>query len=170
MGSNKQTLLEYTNTTTKPLGSSNTTNLIKAFPNAPMYTDYKDAAAKDIYLKLLNSESSDISDVIGYYGLSNFSFNYHENGAPSLEEVETGGGGLPATPYSPNIVSPGPGSSRATDQAEYSGETKNIDSINNFGTGLGGLVSPSETSVNISSSKLSGYISGKSFLGSDGIQ
>lgn len=170
MSSNKQTLLEFNNITPKILGSSNTGNLNKAFPAAPMYTDYKDAAAKDIYIKLLNSELSDTSDVIAYYGLSGFSYNYNENGAPNLEEVETGGAGLPSTPYTPNVVSPGPGSSRAADQAEYTGETKNIDTINNFGTGLGGLVSPSETSVNISSSKLGNYISGKSFQGSDGIQ
>jgi hypothetical protein len=170
MGSNKQSMLEYSNAgLVKDKGVSNTSNLIKAFPNAPMYTDYKDIAAKKLYLNLLNSESSDTSEVIGYYGLSDFSYNYNENGAPNLEEVETGGGGLPATPYSPNVVSPGPGSSRATDQAAYDGETKNIDAINNFGTGLGGLVSPSETSTNIASSKLGNYISGKSFQGSNGI-
>lgn len=170
MSSNKQTLLEYTNAVLKNKGTSNTSNLIKEFPNAPMYAEYKDADARELYIKLLNNESADASEAIAYYGFSDFSFNYNENGAPNLNEVATGGGGLPATPFSPNVVSPGPGSSRAADQAEFEGETKNIDAINNFGSGLGGLVSPSETSVNLSNSKLGNYISGKSFQGSDGTQ
>ena len=161
MSTLKQSLLEYKTDIMKTKGSSNTSNLKKAFPNTPQYTDYKDADAVQIYEELLNSEG------ISYNGVSNFSMNY-DNGAPNLEEVETGGGGLPATPFSPNISSPGPGEYSATAQPEFDGDTKNVDAISNFGTGLGGLVSPSTTTKNLSQTKLGQYISGRSYQGSDG--
>ena len=41
------------------------------------------------------------------FGLSDFSLDY--KGSPNLAEVETGAGGLPATPFVPNPVSPGEG-------------------------------------------------------------
>ena len=58
--------------------------------------------------------------------------------------------------------------SNANDQKEMDQEIRNIDAISNFGTGLGGLVSPSKTTKNISSMKIGSYISGRSFQGSDG--
>ena len=161
MSTLKQNLLEYSNVVQKSKGTSNSSNLQKAFPNAPQYTDYKDAAAFKLYEELLNASS------VTYNGVVNYSMNY-ENGAPVLEEVETGGAGLPATPFSPNVTSPGPGNHNATAQPEFTGETKNIDTVNNFGSGLGGLVSPSETAKNISVTKLGEYISGRSYQGSDG--
>ena len=87
-----------------------------------------------------------------------------------LSSVKVGGGGLPSTPYTPNVTSPGPGSINAADQPVFNGEMKDVNSINNFGSGLGGLLSPSETAAKIADSrqKLGQYISGKSFQGSDG--
>ena len=161
MSTLKQNLLEYSNVTQKAKGTSNTSNLQKAFPEAPQYNDYKDQDALELYEELLNS------DGVTYNGVTNYSMNY-ENGAPNLENVETGGGGLPATPFSPNVTSPGPGDHSASSQPEFTGETKNIDAVNNFGTGVGGLVSPAVTAKNISKTKLGQYISGRSFLGSDG--
>ena len=161
MSTLKQNLLEYSNAVQKVKGSSNTGNLQKAFPNAPQYNDYKDNDARQLYQDLLDAEG------VTYNGVANYSMNY-KNGAPELQEVETGGGGLPSTPFSPNVTSPGPGNFRATDQPEFTGDVKNIESINNFGTGLGGLVSPKETSQNISQQKLGEYISGRSYQGSAG--
>ena len=161
MSTLKQNLLEYANVTLKSKGSSNTANLQKAFPNAPQYNDYKDSDAFELYQQLLNNES------VTYNGVSNYSMNY-DNGAPNLQEVEVGGAGLPTTPFSPNVASPGPGNHSATAQPEFDGETKNEESINNFGSGLGGIVSPSETTPNISETKLGQYISGKSYQGSNG--
>jgi hypothetical protein len=168
MSSSKQNLLEYSNVILKKFGTSNTGNLRKAFPSTPQYNDYKDIAAKTLYIDLLNSNNNDASEAISYYGFASFSLNYSENGAPNLNDVEVGAGGLPATPFSPNIASPGPGDASPTSLPEYTGEIKNIDAINNVGSGIGGLASPNETSSNMSNSKLSGYISGKSFQGSDG--
>lgn len=161
MSTLKHNLLEYSNAVQKIKGTSNTGNLQKAFPHAPQYTDYKDQEAFALYEELLNSEG------VTYNGVSNFSMNYN-NGAPTLEDVETGGGGLPATPFSPNVTSPGPGEHNATSQPAFDGETKNVESVNNFGSGLGGLVSPSVTTKILSQTKIGQYISGRSYKGSDG--
>lgn len=165
MSTLKQNLLEYSNVNQKVKGTSNTGNLIKAFPSAPQYNDYKDAQALKLYQDLLNTDGLTLAEA----GVVDFSLNY-DNGAPNLNDVETGGGGLPATPFSPNITSPGPGNSSATAQPEFTGDTKNIDSIDNFGSGLGGLVSPSETTPNMASITIGQYLSGRSFQGSDGSQ
>lgn len=168
MSTIKQNLVEPTQIKTPGSGVANIGNLKKAFPNTPQYNDYKDIAVKKLYEDLLNNASSDAGDIDAYYGLSGFSLNYNENNPPKLEDVETGGGGLPATPFSPNITSPGPGSTNASAQPEYTGEVKNVESISNFGSGLGGLVSPSETSINMSDTKLGSYLSGRSYQGSNG--
>ena len=44
-----------------------------------------------------------------------------------LTEVETGGGGLPASPYMPNLTSPGPGSINAADQPEFTGDIPDLE-------------------------------------------
>jgi len=163
MSSLKQNLLEYSNAVQKVKGTSNTSNLRKAFPSAPQYNDYKDIDALNLYQDFLNAEGLTLAEA----GVDNFSMNYN-NGAPDLNEVATGGGGLPATPFSPNVTSPGPGDHNATSQPEFDGDTKNIDSINNFGSGLGGLVSPASTVKNLGQTKLGQYISGRSYQGSDG--
>ena len=171
MSTIKQNLVEPTQTKTPGSGVSSISNLKKAFPNAPQYNEYKDDFVKELYEDLLNNANDgaqDHSDFNGYYGMSGLSLNYNENNPPKLEDVETGGGGLPATSFSPNVTSPGPGSTNAAAQPEYTGDVKNIDTINNFGSGLGGLVSPSETSINMSDTKLGSYISGRSFQGSNG--
>ena len=77
--------------------------------------------------------------------------------------------GLPATPYIPNLASPGPGSVNASDQPVYTGDLPDANLNSEFGSGLGGLVSPHETTPKIASQELLGtFISGRSFLGSDG--
>ena len=90
-------------------------------------------------------------------------FNRDYDGAPDMAEVKTGGGGLPASPYVPNPVSPGPGSLDATKQGEAPsgfGETPN----SQWGSG-DGLASPKTTSEAISRTKLGDYIMGKASSG-----
>ena len=168
MSTIKQTLAEATQKQTPGKGVANLSNLRKAFPNTPQYNEYKDDAIKKLYEELLNNENDDSGGFNAYYGMSGFSLNYSENNPPDLANVETGGGGLPATPFSPNISAPGPGSTNASSQPEFTGETKNIEAIDNYGSGLGGLVSPSQTSENLSATTLGTYISGRSFQGSNG--
>ena len=173
MSTLKQSLVEFNNAVNKSKGTSNSSNLKKMFPGSPIYKqELSDAERLKTYQEFLDlddvSSDSNQKDILGYYGFSGYSNNFDTNGSPDLGLVETGGGGLPATSFSPNPSSPGPGSTNASTQPAYDGEVKNIDTISNFGTGLGGLVSPSTTSKSISRSKIGEYISGRSYNGSDG--
>lgn len=163
MSSLKQNLVEYSNTINKNKGTSNSSNLKKAFPHSPIH------AGEITDIERLNYYQNEVMDKEGITvnGVSNYSMNYN-NGAPNLEDVETGGGGLPSSPYTPNLTSPGPGSFNAATQPEFTGDLKSVEYISNFGTGLGGTISPQKTSKNISSLKIGQYISGRSFEGSDG--
>ena len=163
MSTLKQTLVEYTNVVQKSKGTSNSANLRAMFPNSPIYTNddpISDDERLETYQALLDAEG-----VTGY-GVVNFSMNY--SNAPELQDVETGGEGKPATPFSPNPSSPGPGSHLAADQPEFQGTVKDIETVSNFGTGLGGLTSPASTTNSISKTKIGEYVSGRSYQGSDG--
>ena len=162
MSSLKQNLVEYSNTVSKSKGTSNSSNLKKAFASSPIH------AGEISDIERLNFYQEEVMDKEGLTanGVSNFSMNY--DGAPNLEDVETGEGGLPATPFTPNPSSPGPGSTSAVTQPRYDGEVKSIEFISNFGSGLGGTVSPQKTTKNISKLKIGQYISGRSYEGSDG--
>ena len=83
-----------------------------------------------------------------------FSLNFSD--APDLDSVETGGEGLPASPFVPNIAS-SPGASHFN-QPVYEGELPKKN--NGFGVGLGGAISPSQTSQGISGNSLGDYILG----------
>jgi hypothetical protein len=172
MSTLKQTLVEYSTIVSKPKGTSNTANLQSMFPGSPVNKgDISDAERLEFYQNLLdlsNIDSDQLHAAGGYYGIPNHSMNYVENGMPIMADVQTGGGGLPATPYSPNPTSPGPGSTSAASKPEYTGEVKDPATISNFGTGLGGLVEPTSTSKNIATQTIGNYISGRSYQGSDG--
>ena len=162
MAEQPQTIVEPAIATDKPLGSRNETNLQAAFPASPIYAgELTDDERKEMY----QIEALD-GIVLNGLGLNSFNRDYDQNDPPDFADVETGGGGLPATPYVPNLASPGPGSIFPGDQPPFEGEIS--DSTPEFGVGLGGLTSPSETSKGLSSQKLGDYISGKSYNGSDG--
>ena len=148
----------------KPLGARKDANLKSAFPSSPIYLEeLTDEERKSSYKELALDGL-----VVKGHGINAFDRDYVN--APNLEDVETGGGGLPASPYFPNLTSPGPGSVNASDQPVYNGdipvrETKQTP----FGSGLGGTVSPSDTSKQMKDvASLGEYISGKSYQGSDG--
>ena len=173
MSTLKQTLVEYSTVVNKPKGTSNTANLKSMFPGSPINKgEITDLERLDFYQNFLDLSNID-SDILhaagGYYGIPNYSMNYVENGMPVIADVQTGGGGLPATPYSPNPTSPGPGSTSALDKPAYTGNVKDPATISNFGTGLGGLVEPITTAKNISTQTIGNYVSGRSYQGSDGI-
>ena len=144
-------------------GSRNNQNLIGSFPSSPIFRqEITDQERRQAFKELVQEGT-----VTNGNGLNSFSRDY--KGAPNLEEVETGGGGLPASPYMPNLVSPGPGSVSAADQIEYSGVVPDPTYKVQWGTGQGGLVSPSKTSEKIAGQNTLGtFISGRSYLGSDG--
>jgi hypothetical protein len=170
------TIYPTVNTTGKPgdggKGQRNQRNLAAVFPETPMYTDYTNTdiikASVDVDGKeaggLVTGTSAVVNDA-GVWGLSSVSLEFAD--APNLNDVETGGAGLPATPYVPNITSPGEGNANnALAMPEYGGDP--IPKQNNYGTGLGSTANPAKTSLNIGKSTVGSYISGRSYGGSDG--
>jgi len=104
-------------TRTRSPGSSDTANLQSMFPQTPGLADgdlptsnassYKKAALE----LLLDGEIVDNGQV------GNYNRDFSGNGAPNYADVPTGGGGLPASAWVPNPVSPGEGSVNPADMA-----------------------------------------------------
>ena len=160
MAEQPQTIVEPAAPADKPLGARNQGNLLAIYPESPVLSgEITDEERKSTY----QSEALD-GTVASGFGLNSFNRDYAD--APDLADVETGGGGLPATPYTPNPSSPGAGSVSAADQPAFEGQIP--ESSPEFGSGLGGTQSPSTTSNEIKGQTLGGYISGKSYIGSDG--
>lgn len=157
-------------------GTRNDQNLRASFASSPLYDGtVSDDERKKLFqtLALDGDVASQGGSLSGPgLGVNNFNRDFTgttQNPVPNLEDVETGGGGLPASPYIPNLTSPGPGSVNAADQPVFNGTLPDPDSNIEFGSGKGGLVSPAETSQQIAQQTLLGsYISGRSYLGSDG--
>jgi hypothetical protein len=149
----------------KKFGARNQTNLQKIFPNSPIHSgELSDQERKEFYEKNVINGT-----VVGGHGINSFNLDYVD--APNFEDVQTGGGGLPATPFTPNLTSPGPGSMNAADQPVYEGTIIGNTELSSaeFGVGLGGTVSPSVTAKEISKQSVLGtYIMGRSFATSNG--
>ena len=168
MPEQRQIIVEPLTVIPRAKGTRNDVNLRASFPNSPLFTnDITDIERKKLYQQLALD-----GEVLNGNGINRFNRDFvgtSQDPVPNLEDVVTGGGGLPASPYVPNLTSPGPGSFNAADQPAYAGELPDKEFRNNWGTGLGGLVSPSQTSAEISKqSTLGSYISGRSYQGSDG--
>ena len=114
------------------------------FPASPLYTDYKDEQIEELGLKKLFTE--DVTN--DYFGT--VSRNYVSNEPPSYDNVETGGGGLPASAWSPNPASPLEGVNRPDTIPEAPEGYGNIDSADNWGVGAGAKLDPAQSSQQIS--------------------
>tara|TARA_E500000331_G_C17225868_1_gene700286 strand:- start:827 stop:1321 length:495 start_codon:yes stop_codon:yes gene_type:complete len=162
MAEQPQTIVEPAAPTDKPYGARSQSNLQSIYPGSPILNgDITDDERKETY----QAEALD-GNVANGLGFNTFNRDYAQNGAPDFDDVETGGGGKPATAFVPNPSSPGPGSTSASDQPEFQGEITN--SAPEYGSGLGGTQSPSTTSTEIEKQTLGSYISGESYAGSDG--
>lgn len=167
MAEQKSILVEPLIVNQKPKGTRNVINVKSAFPASPIHSkELTDAERFESFIALTKGV------IINGNGINSFDTGYNgndQNPLPNLADVETGGGGLPSTPYTPNLTSPGPGSVNATNQPAYAGEFKDPDNVSNFGSGLNSLTSPSETSNKIAErTSLGSYIMGRSYQGSDG--
>jgi len=165
MAEQPQTIVQPAAPSSAPKGARNQQNLQNIFAASPIYNgDMSDEERKKLFQELALDGT-----VTSGLGLNSFSRDFE--GAPDLTQVETGGGGKPASPYVPNLTSPGPGSLNAADQPVYNGTLPDAENNIEFGSGLGGTTSPSETSPVIAQQGiLETYISGRSYLGSDGKQ
>jgi hypothetical protein len=156
------------------LGKRNEKNLIASFGESPLYLDGGYVSTEDVRLSkdtdgapagaLLTGDAESVNDG-GHWGFSRFNLNYRD--APNIPEVVTGGEGLPAAPYYPNITSPGEGNANnPLAQPEYTGES--IKRSSNYGVGLGGGANPADTSKSIAQGTVGEHMSGRSYKGSNG--
>lgn len=155
------------------LGKRNDTNLKASFSKSPLFGDYNEDAVLNIGVSSLNGaggkgdKATGVKDgIVNDSGHTFGTLDLNYTSSPSMNNVETGGGGLPASPYIPNPTSPGPGSVFPNDQDAFTGELP-VAGVE-FGTGLGGLAAPADTAKGISSQTIGSYISGRSYEGSDG--
>lgn len=137
-------------------GKSNLAVLQAAFPGSPVYSgDLTDDVAKDQYMNIVTDAT--VND--GGHTFGTVDLNY--TGAPNLADVEVGGGGLPGSPYAPNIASPPTGQNPADIPAS------GVDATN-LARGSGGafpgdgLANPQDTSAVISNQRIGSLLKGSS--------
>ena len=148
----------------KQFGTRKDINIKSAFPTSPIYLEeVNDEERRKAFNELVVDGL-----VLNGNGINSFSRDYSD--APNILDVETGGGGKPASPFVPNLASPGPGSVNPADQPVFNGDLPDPSTkTTSFGTGLGGTANPAETSEQIRNiASLGEYISGRSYQGSDG--
>ena len=152
MASQRQKMVEVT-PTDYAKGRSSTTRLQGIYGGSPIYEGKVSDDGQTAYYQ------ENVLNGIRETGFGLDGFNTSFIDAPNLEEVETGGGGLPASPFVPNPTSPGEGSTSATDQPEAPegfGKTPN----DQYGSGVGHALSPNVSSEKISQQTLGDYLMG----------
>lgn len=140
---------------------SNQNAMASIFPKSPRLDGYADEdanAAGNTYLLGKNGQDPDWAKALGVWGFSqSTTLNYQVNGAPLYSDVSTGGGGAPSTPFTPNLVSPGPGSMNPADMAELPADFHPTENVQ-WGNGPG----VSQMSPSISAEKIqSGVVIGQ---------
>lgn len=100
MPTHRQLIVEVP-TSTQGNGSSDTSIHQACFPASPIFkNELTDQTVKEIFVREV--QEGQYND--GGHTFGEINRDYAD--APNMGEVETGGGGLPATAYSPNIASP----------------------------------------------------------------
>ena len=166
-------------TRTGGLGRRNDINHIAMF-KSPLFAEYNDVAVMNAGTAALNGNGGPgdsipnigvaagvINDSSAYYGITppvNLNFvdapTYADVPAAIDDPAQFTEGGRPASPWVPNLASPGPGSTYPSDQPAYTG---NLPGRNDsYGVGRGSTVSPAEASSETSAQKIGSYLSGKS--------
>lgn len=101
---------------TRGLGSSSTETLNNSYAGPINLSQDQFSSVDELRAFFENLVLNDNAELraatAAYYGITGYSPDFNE--APDLETVETGPGGLPGTPYTPNVASPGPGSTNPT--------------------------------------------------------
>ena len=103
MPTHRQLTVE-TPASTRALGDSDKESLQTAFASSPIHNgQLTDSTLKEQFIELV--QVGVVND--GGHTFGEFDRDYPD--APNLQEVVVGGGGLPGSPYAPNIASPGEG-------------------------------------------------------------
>jgi len=137
-------------------GKSDLAVLQRAFPGSPVYSgDLTDDIATSEYMNIVtNAVVNDCGHTFGTVDL-----NY--TGATNLADVEVGGGGLPGSPYAPNIASPPSGQNPADIPASGVEATQRARGAGGAFSG-DGLASPNNTSTVISEQRIGSLLKGTS--------
>ena len=155
MPSHKQTTVESP-ITDRGMGAAATNDLKTMFATSPMHSgDITPDSVKEQYQK--EALDDQIND--GGHTFGTFDPNYTD--APDMGDVETGGGGAPASPFVPNPSSPGEGSVSPTDQPKAPDGFGETPSATPF-SGVGSKLNPKVSSIAIGSQTLGDYGLGKS--------
>lgn len=155
MPTHHQTLVQVP-TTTRGDGSCDTANLQKIFPGSPIHSG---ELTDDTVRKLGQEKLAD--GVVNDGGHTFGEFNRDYPDAPNLEDVVTGGGGLPGSPFAPNIAAPPAGMNPHDIPAEGAEATVSAQGSGSPFQG-DGLASPSKTTKKIASQKLGSLMLGSS--------
>ena len=150
MATHKQLMVEVP-VTERGSGKSDTASLVSAYGASPIHAgDVNDASIKELAQALL------LDGVVNDGGHTFGEFNRDYVDAPVMADVETGAGGLPASPFVPNPSSPGPGSLNATDiPAPPDGFGQ--EAGEQFGSGVGSQLGPDQSSASQSTGVLNDY-------------
>ena len=142
--------------TDRAMGSAGSNDLKACYASSPIHSgDLSAESIREMYQKeILDGVINDGGHTFGTYNP-----NYED--APDLSDVETGGGGLPASPYVPNPVSPGEGSMNPSDQAEAPEGFGETPSATPF-SGVGSQLTSKASSEAIAQQTLGQYGLGKS--------
>lgn len=156
MPTHKQTTVAATNSS-RDMGARDDATLKASFPASPIHSGEMtpESIAKQFQESVIDGVVND-----GGHTFGEFDLGYTDS--PDLNEVETGEGGLPATPYLPNPVSPGPGSLNPADQAKAPDGFGDKEP-NSYGVGVGSQLQPKTSSEQQSKGKLGDYVLGKAW-------
>jgi hypothetical protein len=138
------------------LGSSDSATLQEMFPASPIYAG---ELTSDVITDMGNGLLifNGVND--GGHTFGTFDRDYKD--APVIDDVATGGGGLPGSPHTPAPGSPGPGSMNPADIPEPPSDWP-PEAGTEYGSGPGGLLSPSDSSKLTSQQTIGDYLFGKS--------
>ena len=139
--------------TERGLGAAASNDLKSMFATSPLGDLSSDSIKEQYQKEVLDGEINDKGHTFGTY-------NPNYTDAPDMADVETGGGGAPASPFVPNPSSPGEGSVSPTDQPKAPDGFGTEPSATPF-AGVGSKLSPKDSSAAISNLTLGDYGFGK---------
>lgn len=152
------------------LGSSDTADMQILYPGSPIYAGrYDDAIVEATAQEFQDGLVPDGGHTFGSVNLDYGPSASNPEGAPDLADVEVGGGGLPGSPYAPNIASApeDPHNPRNIPEAGAEVTQRKQGGGGAFNSPPGsptniGVPSPKDTSARIASQRLGALIYGRS--------
>ncbi len=143
------------------VGNADSLSMRNAFPSSPLYNgSYStEEQVQNAFLRPAeyNPTTGEIND--GGYAFGTINVEYRDS--PNLTEVRVGGGGLPGSPWAPNIASPGEGNGDNASAIPATGVAATLTNRGAGGAWSGdGLASPSVTARRLVPRRLGGLVPG----------